>query len=44
LHDAEARFGAHGGEHIGEADDLSCCRLRHISIILEVQNKSQALC
>ena len=43
LHDAEARFRAHGGEHTGEARDLSWRGGRHVSIILEIRNKCQAL-
>ena len=36
LHDAQARFRAHGREHIGEAGDLSWGSDRHVSIILEI--------
>ena len=43
LHDAEARFGAHGGEHIREAGNLSGRHIGHVSIILEIWNNSQAL-
>ena len=42
LHDAKARFGAHGGKHISEAGDLSGRHGRHDSIILEIWNNSQA--
>jgi hypothetical protein len=41
LHDAEAGFGAHGGEHVSEFGDLfsvlfGCRSGRHISIIAEI--------
>jgi len=36
LHDAEARFCAHGREHVGEAGHLRRCRVCHISMILEI--------
>ena len=36
LHDAQARFGAHGGEHVGETGDWSGGGVRHVSIILEI--------
>src|ERR1700730_15832598 len=38
LHDAEARFGAHGGEHVGETGDLSRCWVCHVSMIPEIWN------
>src|ERR1035438_2779770 len=37
LHDAQARFGSHGGEHVGIAGDPP---LFHISIIMETWNLS----
>jgi hypothetical protein len=37
LHDAQAGFGTHGGEHVGITGDLGGGRgARHISIIAEI--------
>jgi hypothetical protein len=40
LHDAQARFGSHGREHVGVPGDLVCTGIfggtPHMSIVLEI--------